>query len=57
MDKVTEAVRIANELRPELAIDGEFQFDAAVSPAVAAKKVTQGQQGCGKSQCDYLARI
>ena len=55
VDKVTEAVRIANELRPELAIDGEFQFDAAVSPAVAAKKGAQGQQGCGKSQCDYLA--
>lgn len=40
VDKVTEAVRIANELRPELAIDGEFQFDAAVSPAVAAKRCT-----------------
>ena len=33
-----EAVKIAREQRPDLAIDGEFQFDAAISPAVAAKK-------------------
>ena len=32
IDKVTEAVKIANELRPDLAIDGEFQLDAAISP-------------------------
>lgn len=38
IDKVTEAVKIANELRPDLAIDGEFQLDAAISPSVAAKK-------------------
>ena len=49
MDKVTEAVRIANELRPELAIDGEFQFDAAVSPAVAAKKVHRESRVAGKA--------
>lgn len=39
IDKVTEALKIANELRPELAIDGEFQLDAAIVPAVAEKKV------------------
>ena len=39
MIKVTEALKIANELRPELAIDGEFQLDAAIVPAVAEKKV------------------
>ena len=49
VDKVTEAVRIANELRPELAIDGEFQFDAAVSPAVAAKKVHRDSRVAGKA--------
>lgn len=38
VDKVTEAVKIANELRPDLAIDGEFQLDAAINPAVAQKK-------------------
>ena len=33
-----DAVIKAQELAPELAIDGEFQFDAAVSPEVAAVK-------------------
>ncbi len=36
--KVQEAVAIAKEAAPSLAIDGEFQFDAAVSPKVAALK-------------------
>ena len=33
-----EATKIAQEKAPELAIDGELQFDAAVSPVVAATK-------------------
>ncbi|WP_117149577.1 phosphate acetyltransferase [Paraliobacillus zengyii] len=37
-DKVAEAVRIAKEQRPELTLDGEFQFDAAFVPSVAEKK-------------------
>ena len=49
IDKVVEAVKIANELRPDLAIDGEFQFDAAISPAVAAKKVTRESKVAGKA--------
>lgn len=36
--KVREAVKIAKEKAPELFIDGEMQFDAAVVPAVAEKK-------------------
>jgi len=36
--KVKEAVRIAREKRPELDIDGELQFDAAVMPKVGRKK-------------------
>lgn len=36
--KVVEAAKIAKELAPELLIDGEFQFDAAYVPSVAAKK-------------------
>ncbi|MDO4975956.1 MAG: phosphate acetyltransferase [Eubacteriales bacterium] len=38
VDKVREATQIAKELRPDLAIDGELQFDAAVSPTVAKTK-------------------
>ena len=49
IDKVVEAVKIANELRPDLAIDGEFQFDAAISPAVAAKKVNRESKVAGKA--------
>ena len=49
IDKVTEAVKIANKLRPDLAIDGEFQLDAAISPSVAAKKVKRESKVAGKA--------
>lgn len=37
-DKVAEAVKIAKEMKPELTLDGEFQFDSAFVPSVAEKK-------------------
>ncbi len=49
IDKVVEAVKIAQELRPELAIDGEFQFDTAISEAVAKKKVSRESKVAGKA--------
>ena len=49
VDKVREAVRIANEQRPDLAIDGEFQLDSAIVPAVAAKKVRRESAVAGKA--------
>lgn len=49
IDKVVEAVKIANEQRPNLAIDGEFQFDAAISPAIAKKKVNRESKVAGKA--------
>lgn len=49
VDKVKEALRIANEQRPDLAIDGEFQLDAAIVPAVAAKKVNRESRVAGKA--------
>ncbi|WP_096202999.1 phosphate acetyltransferase [Bacillus sp. FJAT-45350] len=36
--KVSEATKLAQATRPDLVIDGEFQFDAAFVPAVAQKK-------------------
>ncbi|MGT2716131.1 phosphate acetyltransferase [Streptococcus respiraculi] len=38
VDKVAEATRIAKELAPDLALDGELQFDAAFVPETAAIK-------------------
>ncbi|WP_414930281.1 phosphate acetyltransferase [Virgibacillus dokdonensis] len=37
-ERVVEALQIAKEKNPSLVIDGEFQFDAAFVPSVAAKK-------------------
>lgn len=45
--KVRDAVALAQSLRPDLAIDGEFQFDAAVLPAVGAKKVKRESKVAG----------
>jgi phosphate acetyltransferase len=39
VDKVLAAIEIVREREPDIAIDGEFQADAAVVPRVAAKKV------------------
>ncbi|MDR0719441.1 MAG: phosphate acetyltransferase [Treponema sp.] len=49
VEKVREAVRIAGEKRPDLAIDGEFQLDTAISPAVAAKKLKRESRVAGKA--------
>ena len=49
IDKVKEALAIAQEARPDLAIDGEFQLDAAIVPAVAAKKVKTESKVAGKA--------
>lgn len=38
VDKVVEATRIAKELAPELALDGELQLDAAIVPSVGSSK-------------------
>ncbi|MBF0818852.1 phosphate acetyltransferase [Streptococcus acidominimus] len=38
VDKVTEATQIAKQLAPDLALDGELQFDAAFVPETAAIK-------------------
>ncbi|MDO4714688.1 MAG: phosphate acetyltransferase [Bacteroidales bacterium] len=38
VDKVVEATRLAREMAPELAIDGELQSDAALAPEVGLTK-------------------
>jgi phosphate acetyltransferase len=49
IEKVRKAVAIAKGKRPDLAIDGEFQLDAAISPEVAAKKVKRKSGVAGKA--------
>ncbi len=48
VDKVVEATRIAKELAPDLAIDGELQADAALVERVAATKAP-GSPVAGKA--------
>lgn len=38
VDKVVEATRIAQEMAPDMQIDGELQADAAIVPGIGAKK-------------------
>ena len=40
---VSEAVKIAKEKAPDLKIDGEMQFDAAIVPSVAALKAPNSE--------------
>jgi phosphate acetyltransferase len=39
VEKVRQATRIARERRPDLRIEGPIQYDAAVDPGVAARKM------------------
>jgi len=49
VDKIKEAVAIANQRRPDLFIDGEFQLDSAIDPTVASKKIKRSSEVAGKA--------
>jgi phosphate acetyltransferase len=47
--KVRQAMGIVRELEPALAVDGELQLDAAIVPAVAARKTPGEQDVAGRA--------
>jgi phosphate acetyltransferase len=49
VEHVTRAVTIARERAPQAFIDGEFQVDAALMPAVAAKKIKRPSAVAGQA--------
>lgn len=49
LDVIRQAIEIAQGRRPGLKIDGEFQFDSAIIPGVAAKKVQRESDVAGKA--------
>ncbi|MET9568367.1 phosphate acetyltransferase [Streptomyces virginiae] len=48
VDKVRKATEIVREQRPDLAVEGPIQYDAAVEPSVAATKLP-GSQVAGRA--------
>lgn len=50
IDKVIKATKIANEKRPDLAIDGELQGDSAIVERVGKKKAP-GSTVAGRANC------
>lgn len=49
VDRIREALQMARDREPGLAIDGEFQVDAAIVPAVAARKVPGDSPVAGRA--------
>jgi phosphate acetyltransferase len=49
VEKVTTALQIVRGRNPDLMIDGEFQADSAIVPAVAAKKVATDSPVAGQA--------
>lgn len=49
VERVRQALATVHERRPDLKADGEFQVDAAIVPATAAKKVKRESEVAGRA--------
>jgi len=49
VEKVRQALALVRERAPQLAVDGELQVDAALSPEVAARKLKEPSPVAGKA--------
>ena len=49
IDVIREGIRIAQERRPDLKIDGEFQLDTAINPVSASRKLKRPSEVAGKA--------
>ena len=49
VERIRQAIAVAKDRRPDLAFDGEFQLDAAIVPATAAKKVKRESAVAGRA--------
>ena len=47
--QVIQAVKIAKELRPDLALDGPMQYDAAVDSVIAQQKIQSASPVAGQA--------
>lgn len=49
VQKVTDAVKLVHESRPDLMVEGPLQYDAAIDPAVASVKIKTESQVAGRA--------
>jgi hypothetical protein len=49
VQKVTDAVALVKQQRPELLVEGPIQYDAAIDPAVAAVKIKAKSEVAGQA--------
>ncbi|KAI8473674.1 MAG: phosphate acetyltransferase [Monoraphidium minutum] len=49
VQKVTDAVQLVHDMRPDLKVEGPIQYDAAIDPAVAAVKIKTKSEVAGRA--------